>query len=161
MTLCLCGLISYGKTNQLVQVRSACELLPTRRQDDSLLRHPSGDSLRDWTVCWIFCRTYGFSTGRVVSNPVHPCAGGLDGNVSVRADGGVRRNWLGIQCAPRIDDGDCYCDDRRNLYFHRARDRIALGPAGVGRLVGLGCPADFNSDLGVSLHWIYFAAIID
>src|SRR2546421_3804148 len=85
----------------------------------------------------------------------------MDGNVSLCADGGVCGNWLGVQCAISLNDGDGDCNHRSNIYFYLAGDWIAVGPAGVGSLVGLGCAADFDPDPAVPLYRIYFAAIID
>ena len=84
----------------------------------------------------------------------------MDGNVSLRADGGVCGNWLGVQCAISLNDGDGDCDHRRDLYFYLAGDGIALGPAGMGSLVGLGRAAYFDANPAVPLYRIHFAAII-
>ena len=50
---------------------------------------------------------------------------------------------------------------RRDLYVYLAGDRLALGPAGLGRMVGLGRASYFNFDPDVSVHWIHFVAILN
>ena len=52
-------------------------------------------------------------------------------------------------------------DERVVERTQKAGYRIALGPAGMGSLVGLGRAAYFDANPAVSLHRIYFAAIID
>jgi len=85
----------------------------------------------------------------------------MDGNVSIRADGDLRRSRLGFQCAAGFDDGHCDCADGSNLHFHLIGNGIFVGQTGMGRVLGLGRAHDFDVDPDVLVHRIHLFAIID
>ena len=68
---------------------------------------------------------------------------------------------LVFQNAPLRHDGRRARADRSALYVHRALDRVALGQADVGNVVGMGRAADLRIDSAFSVFRFHGAAGFD
>ena len=74
------------------------------------------------------------------------CPDGIDGAV-----------LSGVEASAGRCGGTLHGFARGWLRAYHPDHRLTLGSANVGDMVGLGCTADVNVDLIVSLHWLYGA----
>ena len=118
---------------------------------------PCGRTWSGRSIHRFFCRAHRFSAGRVVPDHLHSRTGGVDVNVHLCGDGVLGWNRAGVQYAAVIDDGARAGADRRIDDLHRAVDRLVVGQAYLGHLVGVGCQADFRTDTAVPLYRLYVA----
>ena len=150
-----------SQTDEPLQIRITNSLLSGCRKDDSMVLHSCGNSLCCWTFRWLFHCPSRFSTRRCLSNYVHPRPGSVAWNVSVCANGYLRRHRVGVQCTTGVDDGLINLDNRSDVYVSFVSNWRLLGQANLGYVVGVGCANDLNVDPHVPLYRLYFIAIIN
>src|SRR4030095_10797349 len=61
-----------SQQDEPLQIRITNSLLSACRKDDSVVLHSCGNSFCCWTLRWLFHCPSRFSTGRCLSNHVHP-----------------------------------------------------------------------------------------
>src|SRR5438876_828281 len=84
--------------------------------------------------------------------------GGVDVDVHLRGDGVLGGHRPGVQHAALAHDGERPGADRRAVHLHRAVDRLVLGQADLGHLVGLGRAPHLGADPAVPVLRLHGAA---
>ena len=99
-----------------------------------------------------------YQQGETRADHVRPCAGGLDGDVRLYQPGGGQRRGADLAPSAGRDRGQGDGPDRRRLHRPVPGHRLALGPADVGHLVGVGRAADLGAGAVLPLSRLHGAA---
>ena len=97
------------------------------------------------------------SAGRNGADHVHPCAGRVDGAVDLSVHRGFERGRAGLAASARRDRGAGGGAGRGGFHPCLPRDRLALGAADVGRVVGMGRAADLGAGAVFPVSRLYRA----
>src|SRR5437016_1212662 len=114
--------------------------------------------LRGGALHRLFRRADRRAAGRGLPHHLHPRPGGVDVDVHLRGDGVLGGHRPGLQHAALAHDGERPGADRRAVHLHRAVDRLVLGQADLGHLVGLGRAPHLGADPAVPVLRLHGAA---
>src|SRR5436189_124620 len=142
----------------VVLVCVAADVLPCRGSDRALVRRRGGRALRGGPLHRLVRRADRRAAGRGLPHHLHSRPGGVDVDVHLRGDGVLGGHRPGFQHAALAHDGERAGAHRRAVHLHRAVDRLVLGQADLGHLVGLGRVPHLGADPAVPVLRLHGAA---
>src|SRR5436853_316395 len=126
--------------------------------DRALVRRRGSRALRGGALHRLVRRADRRAAGRGLPHHLHPRPGGVDVDVHLRDDGVLGGHRPGVQHAALAHDGERARAHRRAVHLHRAVDRLVLGQADLGHLVGLGRAPHLGADPAVPVLRLHGAA---
>ena len=98
-----------------------------------------------------------YQQGDTRADHVYPCSGSMDGAERLPVHCRRQRRCARVAASARRDRGARRRTDRCRVYACLPCNGVALGPADVGNVVGLGRPVDLGADPVFSLSRLYRA----